>query len=86
MNNFLDLADFSPAGIRELVALAARLERKPEPMALSGKVLGLLFLNPSLRTLASFQSGMSRLGGSSFVISPGSSWKLEYQPGVPMTG
>lgn len=85
MKNFLDLADLSPAGVRELIALASRLENQPEPEALSGKVLGLMFLNPSLRTLASFQSGMARLGGSSFVISPGSSWQLEYRPDVPMT-
>lgn len=86
MKDFLDLADLSPAGVRELVALAGRLERKPEPSALYGKVLGLMFLNPSLRTLASFQAGMARLGGNSFVISPGASWQLEYRSDVPMTG
>ncbi len=86
MKDFLDLADFTPTAIRELVSLAGRLERRPEPSALPGKVLGLVFMNPSLRTLASFQAGMARLGGSSFVISPGSSWKLEYRAGVPMTG
>ncbi len=32
----------------------------------------------SLRTLASFQAGMARLGGSSFVITPGQgTWQLE---------
>ena len=39
--------------------------------ALAGKILGLLFLNPSLRTLASFQAGMQRLGGTAFVVTPG---------------
>lgn len=84
MKDFLDLADLGPEAVRELVALAGGLERQPEPEALSGRVLGLVFMNPSLRTLASFQSGMARLGGSSFVISPGSSWKLEFRPGVAM--
>ena len=56
---------------------------RPEPHALAGKILGLLFMNPSLRTLASFQSGMARLGGSSFVITPGSgTWQLETRHGV----
>lgn len=86
MKEFLDLADLSPATVRELVALAGRLEHRAEPSVLAGKVLGLVFMNPSLRTLASFQAGMARLGGSSFVISPGSSWSLEYRQGVPMTG
>lgn len=86
MNDFLDLADLSAPSVRELVALATRLEHRPEPEALAGRVLGLVFMNPSLRTLASFQAGMARLGGSSFVISPGSSWQLEYRTGVPMTG
>lgn len=86
MRDFVDLADLSPDGVRGLVSLARHLEQTPEPAALAGKVLGLVFMNPSLRTLGSFQAGMARLGGSSFVISPGSSWKLEYRSGVEMTG
>jgi N-acetylornithine carbamoyltransferase len=46
-----------------------------------------LFLNPSLRTLASFQAAMSRLGGGSFVISPDMSIHgLETRPGIVMDG
>ena len=71
MKRFLDLADFSREDVLELIALAQRLEAHPEPSALAGKILGLIFFNPSLRTLASFQVGMQRLGGSSFVITPG---------------
>ena len=61
MKRFIDLADLEPAAVRDLIALAQKLEKHPEPQALAGKVLGLLFMNPSLRTLASFQSGMSPL-------------------------
>ncbi len=87
MKRFVDLAELETREVRELLALARRLEAHPEPQALAGKVLGLLFLNPSLRTLASFQSGMARLGGSSFVITPGQgSWQLETRDGVPMNG
>jgi N-acetylornithine carbamoyltransferase len=87
VNGFLDLADFSPGEIAELLDRAGWLERHPEPDALKGKVLALLFFNPSLRTLASFQAGMSRLGGSSFVISPGQgTWVLETRDGVVMDG
>ncbi|MGD9842363.1 MAG: hypothetical protein AB7U99_05610, partial [Steroidobacteraceae bacterium] len=67
MQRFLDLADFERDEVKDLLGLASRLQRNPDPHALAGKVLGLLFMNPSLRTLASFQSGMMRLGGSVFV-------------------
>jgi N-acetylornithine carbamoyltransferase len=87
VKNYLSLAQLAPAEVENLLALATRLERRPEPQALAGKILGLLFLNPSLRTLASFQAGMARLGGSSFVISPGAgSWLLETRDGAVMDG
>lgn len=87
MRRFTDLADFSREEIRDLLALALRLERQPDPDALGGKILALLFFNPSLRTLASFQAGMSRLGGTSIVITPGQgTWVLETRDGVVMDG
>jgi N-acetylornithine carbamoyltransferase len=87
VKRFLDLADFSREEVLSLLELARRLEKQPEPHALSGKILGLLFFNPSLRTLASCQAAMARLGGSSFVINPGQgSWQLETRSGVVMDG
>jgi N-acetylornithine carbamoyltransferase len=87
MKRLLSLADLPAGEVRRLVALAGELERRPRPQALAGKILGLLFFNPSLRTLASFQAGMARLGGTSFVISPGQgSWVLETRTGVVMDG
>ena len=87
MRFFNDLADFSSAEIRDLVAFARRLEEAPQPRALEGKVLGLLFLSPSLRTLASFQSAMIRLGGGVFVISPEMSiHNMESRAGITMDG
>jgi len=87
MNFFNDLADFSAAEIRQLITLARRLDEHPEPRALEGKVLALLFLSPSLRTLISFQSAMSRLGGGTFVISPEMSIHgLESRSGIIMDG
>jgi N-acetylornithine carbamoyltransferase len=87
MRRFLDLADFSREQVQDLLALAQALQDRPQPQALAGKILGLVFLNPSLRTLASFQAGMSRLGGSSFVITPGQgTWQLETRTGAVMNG
>ena len=87
MKAFNDLADFSNEEIQTLLELAGRLDTHPETEALRGKVLALLFLSPSLRTLASFQAAMIRLGGGSFVISPDMSIHgLETRPGIVMDG
>jgi len=87
VNRFLDLADLSRDEVMDLLALAQRLQDRPEPKALAGRILGLVFFNPSLRTLASFQAGMARLGGESFVVTPGAgTWKLETRRGAVMDG
>jgi N-acetylornithine carbamoyltransferase len=87
MKRFLSLSDLSRAQILDLLALAQALQDKPEPRALAGRILGLVFFNPSLRTLASFQAGMARLGGSSFVITPGQgTWQLETRLNAIMKG
>ncbi len=87
MKRFLDLADLSPDRTEAVLARAAELERRPRVEVLRGRVVGLLFMNPSLRTLASMESGVAQLGGSSFVITPGqSSWRLESRPGAVMDG
>jgi ornithine carbamoyltransferase len=87
MKRFLDLAALKREEVLDLLALAQALQDKPDPRALAGKLLGLLFFNPSLRTLASFQAGMARLGGSSFVITPGQgTWQLETREHAIMKG
>ncbi len=85
MHRFLDLADFTRDQVVDLLDLAERLKQHPEPQALAGKILGLLFLNPSLRTLSSFQAGMMRLGGNAFVVTPGQgTWQVETRLGAVM--
>lgn len=82
-----DLGDLTPRQVEDLLDLARRLERTPEPRALEGKVLALLFLSPSLRTMTSFQSAMLRLGGGSFLASPQLGiHPLETRTGVVMDG
>lgn len=87
MKSFLRLADLDDSHLRRLLGRAHDLEKHPVSDALRGKVLGLVFLNPSLRTLSSFQAGMAQLGGSSVVLTPGQgTWGLETRTGVVMDG
>ncbi|MEZ4424011.1 MAG: N-acetylornithine carbamoyltransferase [Gemmatimonadota bacterium] len=87
MRHFTDLGALQPSAVEALLASASELERHPRRDDLRGRVLGLLFFNPSLRTLSSFQAGMAQLGGSSFVLAPGQgTWKLELREGVTMDG
>lgn len=70
--DFLTLADYGRDELDEILAKAERLKqawragRAPEP--LRGRVLGLIFHKPSLRTRLSFEVGMRQLGGESLYI------------------
>lgn len=87
MKDFLSLTRLPPERIERLLTLAKHVQKEPISDALKGKVIGLLFFNPSLRTLASFQAGASQLGATSFVIQPGTgSWNLETRDGTIMDG
>ena len=87
IDEFYDLGSFSVDEINHLLEQSRRLQSEPDPRSLEGKVLAMLFLNPSLRTLTSFQATMSRMGGGTFVISPEMSIHgLETKQGIVMDG
>lgn len=87
VNNFCDLADFSVDEVEKLLTTAKWLEQQKSTQELKGKVLALLFLNPSLRTLTSLQATMIRLGGGTFIVSPEMSIHgLETRTGIIMDG
>ena len=46
MKRFLDLADLQRDEVVALLDLARRLQQHPEPQALAGKILGLVFFKP----------------------------------------
>ena len=75
MRHFLSLFDLSREELIRLLEETARLkadwqrgERKP---VLLGRVLGLVFEKPSLRTRGSFEAAMAQLGGSSIFLPAG---------------
>jgi ornithine carbamoyltransferase len=75
MRHFLDIADYSAAELTSLLDLAIRLKkdwrRGANRPLLRGKVLGMLFQKPSLRTRVSFDMAMRHLGGDALYLSPG---------------
>lgn len=87
MRSFLDLDDLDDERLAAVLGRAKVYAAGGGGRPLAGRVVGLVFLNPSLRTLASMQAGVAQLGGSTLVITPGvSSWQLEMRDGVVMDG
>lgn len=85
--SFLDLDDLDDDALEAVLHRAAELERSPRADTLRGRAVALLFLAPSLRTLASMQAGIAQLAGESIVLTPGAgSWPLEWRHGAVMDG
>ena len=87
MDHFLSTTDWSPEEIESLLQTAAAIKAGKNTANLAGKVMGMVFLNPSLRTRTSFEAGMYQLGGHAINLSVGAGmWKLEAKEGVVMDG
>jgi ornithine carbamoyltransferase len=72
MRHFLDLLDLSPDELRRLLDDAAAMKTAAahgdRPAHLGGRVLGMVFEKPSLRTRVSFEAAMAQLGGRSIFL------------------
>ncbi len=66
--NIISISDFSKDDIEYILRLSEKMEpiarSKKQSSVLSGKILGMLFYEPSTRTRLSFEAAMKRLGGS----------------------
>jgi len=73
--DFISLADLTRAELEDILSLAATLKRdlkagRRSPW-LAGKSLAMIFEKPSLRTRATFEIGMTQLGGYPLYLAPG---------------
>lgn len=85
--DFLAVEDWAPSEVDAILALAQRIKRGEVPGGLERKIMALVFLDPSLRTRASFEAAMFLHGGHAIVLEPGKgSWALETELGAVMDG
>ena len=87
MRHFITTHDWSRDELQSLLDVAGDLKQNRYQPLLANKTIALLFLNPSLRTRASFQIGADQLGAHAVVLEPGNgSWGIEFDPGAVMDG
>lgn len=87
MKHITHIHDLGPEGVASVIEQALAWKRQAPGAHLAGKVLGMVFFNPSLRTRASFEAVMARGGGHAIVLDVGAGvWKLESRDGAVMDG
>jgi ornithine carbamoyltransferase len=74
LKHFLAISDLSSAEVQDLLDLALQLKKEyfdggNRPL-FKGKVLGMIFQKPSLRTRVSFDMAMRNMGGDALYLSP----------------
>ena len=67
--DFISIADLSPDDFRRILDSALAMKKSGSNLLLAGKVMGMTFEKPSLRTRVSFEVGMYQLGGHAIYIS-----------------
>jgi len=74
MKHFLAVTDHSSHELQDILDLATRFKREyfsgGNPPLFKGKVLGMIFQKPSLRTRVSFDMAMRHMGGDALYLSP----------------
>lgn len=84
--DFITGAEYPIEELQKIIDLAFSYKRGGKLPDCSGKMLTLIFANPSLRTHLSFESGMKKMKGGVNVVQTGNSWQFEYKDGIIMNG
>jgi ornithine carbamoyltransferase len=86
MRHLLHLFDLTAEELTHLLAEAARLKaaraRRIPTATLAGKIVGLVFEKPSMRTRVSFEAGVAQLGGTALFM-PGNEVGLGWRETLP---
>ena len=74
MKHFLAVSDLTSGEMQDVLDIAVKLKeeyfKKGNPPYFRGKVLGMIFQKPSLRTRVSFDMAMRHCGGDALYLSP----------------
>ena len=70
VSDLLSIQDLTPEDIRLIFTVTRRVKQDPEEFSLSlkGKTLAMIFEKPSLRTRATFDVGMTGMGGQALFL------------------
>ncbi|MGZ0747906.1 ornithine carbamoyltransferase [Haloparvum sp. AD34] len=69
-DDFLEIDDLTPAELDHVLDRAVAIRSGEEEARLSDQTLGMIFEKPSTRTRASFETGMTDLGGHAMFLGP----------------
>ena len=87
MRHFLTTRDLADEEFRALLVRGEEFRNGARSSALSGRHVGLVFFNPSLRTRVSMEVAVSKLQGTPVTLSVGGdAWTMEYEKGTVMDG
>jgi N-acetylornithine carbamoyltransferase len=85
--HLIRLSDLDDKELEDILELSARLKHRPGRGELAGRTVGMLFFRGSLRTRASLETAVHRLGGSVINLTAMSDfWELEEREGSVMDG
>ncbi len=87
-SHFYNTADYDPDTLSGILRQAHDYKQNGANAPLKGRELMLIFLNPSLRTRVSFETGMRALGGGATTLDMNeeTAYAFEYEPGTVMDG
>ena len=70
VSDLLSIQDLTPGDVQLIFKVAGRIKKAPDEFALSlkGKTLAMIFEKPSLRTRATFDVGMTSMGGQALFL------------------
>lgn len=77
MKSLISINDYTKEEYIHLMKLAADFEKNPNQNLLNGKVVAVLFFEPSTRTRLSFETAIQRMGGSVIGFSDTSSTSVK---------